>query len=140
MTSIRLAETDDDIAACFRVMQQLRPHLVEGEFVARVRAQQRTGFLLARLDDGGPVRAVAGYRYIHDLVNGLRLYVDDLVTDEAVRSRGYGKAVFDWLVLEARRSGCATLDLDSAVHRFDAHRFYLTNRMAINAHHFKLSL
>jgi hypothetical protein len=28
------------------------------------------------------------------------------------------------------------LDLDSGVHRHDAHRFYLRERMLISAHHF----
>ena len=35
MPTVRLAETDLDIARCFPVMQQLRPHLQVGGFVAR---------------------------------------------------------------------------------------------------------
>ncbi|MGX1791676.1 hypothetical protein ACWIDW_01820 [Microbacterium sp. NPDC055312] len=31
---------------------------------------------------------------------------------------------------------CRQLDLDSGVQRFDAHRFYLRERMNIDAHHF----
>jgi GNAT superfamily N-acetyltransferase len=68
------------------------------------------------------------------------LYVDDLVTDETIRSKGYGKQLLDWLIAEARRTGCQTFELDSGVQRFDAHRFYLTNRMIIAAHHFRLVL
>jgi len=33
-----------------------------------------------------------------------------------------------------------TSDESTRVQRFDAHRFYLTNRMAISAHHFRLTL
>ena len=137
---ISVAASDEEIARCFWVMHQLRPHLIEDEFVARVRDQQRTGFSLAYLEDDGHVRAVTGYRFIHNLVSGHTLYVDDLVTDVTQRSLGYGKALFDWLVTEARRAGCQAVDLDSGVQRFDAHRFYLVNRMAISAHHFKLTL
>ena len=36
------------------------------------------------------------------LATGRTLYVDDLVTDEAQRSRGYGKAMLDWLQAHAR--------------------------------------
>jgi hypothetical protein len=32
------------------------------------------------------------------------------------------------------------LDLDSGVTRFDAHRFYLRERMHIQSHHFALAL
>jgi len=40
----------------------------------------------------------------------------------------------------ARAAGCQSFELDSGVQRFDAHRFYLTNRMQIPSHHFRLSL
>jgi hypothetical protein len=32
------------------------------------------------------------------------------------------------------------VELDSAVQRFDAHPFYLTNRMIISSHHFRLKV
>jgi GNAT superfamily N-acetyltransferase len=63
-----------------------------------------------------------------------------VVTDEAARSRGHGGALLAWLVDQARSADCRSLELDSGVQRFDAHRFYLTNRMAISAHHFRLVL
>jgi GNAT superfamily N-acetyltransferase len=138
--AIALASSDAEIAACFPVMVELRPHLVAEEFVERVREQQGEGFHLVRLEDDGQVRAVAGYRFIRNLVTGRTLYVDDLVTGAQQRSRGYGRILFGWLVSEARRHGCQSLDLDSGVQRFDAHRFYLTNRMSISSHHFKLML
>jgi hypothetical protein len=37
-------------------------------------------------------------------------------------------------------AGCRSLDLDSGVQRFEAHRFYLRERMNITAHHFDLRL
>ena len=74
------------------------------------------------------------------LFAGRFCYVDDLVTDEAGRSLGYGGALFDWLVAEARSAGCQKLDLDSGVQRFAAQRFYLTKRMIISSHHFSLEL
>ena len=138
--TIAIADTDEAIAARHRVMQQLRPHISAEVFVPRVRVQQQNGYILAGLADHGVVRAVAGYRYIENLYSGRVLYVDDLVTDDAVRSRGYGKALLDWLVTEARAQACHTLELDSGVQRFGAHRFYLNQRMDIVAHHFLLPL
>jgi hypothetical protein len=41
---------------------------------------------------------------------------------------------------QAREADCRTRELDSGVRRFDAHRFYLTNRMVIASHHFRLEL
>ncbi|MBI5693939.1 MAG: GNAT family N-acetyltransferase [Verrucomicrobia bacterium] len=137
---IRLAETDPDIALCFGVMHQLRPHLRAGDFVAQVRRMQAEGFRLALLEDEGTVRAVAGYRYYEKLFSGRNLYVDDLVTDGAARSRGHGRALLGWLVEQARTHGCDQLELDSGVQRAEAHRFYFRERMHVSAYHFVLPL
>ena len=137
---IRSAATDSDIARCFAVMRQLRPHLVEHEFVARIRRMQPEGFHLALLDEEGVVRAVAGYRFYEKLFSGKNLYVDDLVTDEAMRSRGLGKALLDWLRNEARSLGCAQLHLDSGLQRPDAHRFYERESLKKTAFHFAVKV
>lgn len=138
---IAIAETADDIRRCYPVMSELRPHIAtEEEFVERVQRQQSQGYLLAYLEAGGEVRAVAGYRYMDFLFHGYFMYVDDLVTRAADRSTGYGGNLFDWLVQQARERDCTCLDLDSGVQRFDAHRFYLMKRMKIASHHFSLAL
>lgn len=139
--SIRLAESDAEIAACFAVMRQLRTHLTgESEFVERVRRQQKVGYLLAFVEEGGQPACVAGYRLLDNLAWGRFVYVDDLVTDETARSRGHGEAMLEWLIDYARRQDCDELHLDSGVQRFGAHRFYLNHRMDITAHHFALKL
>jgi GNAT superfamily N-acetyltransferase len=137
---VRVAESDEEIRRCFAVLSQLRPHLEEAELVPRIRRMQAEGFLLAALEEEGEVRAVAGYRYLDLLHTGRTLYVDDLVTDAEHRSRGHGAALFRWLAEQARLHGCATLTLDSGVQRFEAHRFYLRERMSIVSHHFSLPL
>src|SRR6476659_1487621 len=134
--TIVLAKSDSDIARCFPVMAQLRPHLVAAAFVARVRRMQSEGFHLAFLEEADAVRAVAGYRYQDKLFSGRNLYVDDLVTDATQRSRGHGAALLAWLVAEARRHDCVQLELDSGVQRFDAHRFYFRERLHVSAYHF----
>jgi GNAT superfamily N-acetyltransferase len=138
MPLIAAAESDETIARCYAVMVQLRPHLVEAEFVPRVKRQQTTGYVLAYVEDGGEVLAVAGFRLIENLIGTRILYVDDLVTSEARRSKGHGAALLEWLAARARAEGCTHLELDCGVQRFDAHRFYLQNRMVISAHHMAL--
>src|SRR5689334_838853 len=138
--AIAIATTDAEIQSCFPVMFQLRPHLVESEFVQRIRRQQKEGYVLAFLPDNGRVKSVAGFRLQECLYSGRFLYVDDLATDESARSKGYGSHLFAWLVDHARKSDCEFLRLDSGVQRFGAHRFYLANRMEIACHHFSLKL
>ena len=138
--TIALAQSDDELARCFPVMLQLRPHLIEADFIARIRRMQQEGFHLAFLDSAGAVRAVAGYRFYDKLHSGRNLYVDDLVTDSDDRSRGYGGKLLAWLTDEARAKGCVQLELDSGVQRFDAHRFYFRERMHVSAYHFVIPI
>jgi GNAT superfamily N-acetyltransferase len=137
---VRLAETAEDIARCFPVMAHLRPHLIAGDFVARVEAQQAQGYRLAYLVDDDAVVAVAGFRVMEMLASGRTLYVDDLVTDESRRSRGHGKALMDWLQAYAREAGCETFSLDSGTHRQEAHAFYFRERMRVTSFHFAKKL
>lgn len=137
---IQLAVTDQDIRNCFPVMVQLRPFLSEDEFLTRVKRQLAQGYRLYRLLADGEVRAVTGFRLSESLGHGKFLYVDDLVADEAQRSNGHGGLLFDWLIDFALKENCAELRLDCAVHRFDAHRFYMRKRMKLTTHHFVMKL
>lgn len=138
---IALATADAEIAATFDVMHQLRPHLVRDTYVAQVRAMQASdGFQLAALTDAGEVRAVAGYRYMTMLYCGRLLYLDDLVTDQRVRSHGYGKQMLDWLKTEAKQQGCAELQLISRTIREQAHRFYFREGLGIECFQFRIAL
>jgi GNAT superfamily N-acetyltransferase len=138
---ITLADTDASIERCFDVMRELRPKLSSAsEFVGLVRQQQAQGFKLAFLESQGTVVTIAGYRVQHMLATGLTMYVDDLVTGSAHRSQGFGKQMLDWLIAQARASGCNTFSLDSGTHRMDAHAFYFRERMRISSFHFMLPL
>lgn len=117
-------------------MSLLRPHLAEQEFVSRVQTQQTQGYQLIRGEDSGKVVAVAGFRVMDILATGRTLYVDDLVTDDTRRSRGYGKAMLDWMQAHAREQGCETFSLDSGTHRQEAHAFYFRERMRVTSFHF----
>jgi GNAT superfamily N-acetyltransferase len=86
------------------------------------------------------VVAVAGFRVMEMLATGRTLYVDDLVTDEARRSRGYGKAMMDWLEAYAREAGCETFSLDSGTHRQEAHAFYFREGLRVTSFHFAKKL
>ena len=138
MPEIRDLSPDDPLLDdAHRVLVQLRPDLSAADW-ARVRAEgqsQSLTFTVA-LDDAGVVRAVAGWRLLSTTHVGRKLYVDDLVTDAESRSRGYGAALLEHLRHRGRQAGCRVLDLDSGVHRHDAHRFYLRERMDIVGHHF----
>lgn len=128
------------IARCHEVMRELRPHLADlGAFTEAVVRSQMVGSQFVYLEAGGLVRSVTSFRLCHNLAWGYHMYVDDLVTRAQDHGHGYGSALIDWLISEARDRGCAQFHLDSGVQRFDAHRFYLHKGMNITSHHFGLS-
>src|SRR5687767_6531991 len=122
LCQVTIAHTDADIADCWPVMVQLRPHIKQEGFVGTIRRQSAEGYRLAFIRRDEKVVAVAGFRTPHNLVWGKFCYVDDLVTDEDTRSQGVGAELWDWLVRYARSEGCSRLELDSGVQRFAAHR------------------
>ncbi len=139
MPHVLHARSTEDIQRCWPVLRDLRPDLSADGLVEAVRRMTPHGFHLVMLEDeDGEVRAVAGYRVTEMLRTGRMLEVDDLVTDPLARSRGHGRHLFEWLVAEAGRQGCSVLELDSAVHRHEAHRFYFRQRMRILGYHFSL--
>ena len=138
---VRKLTTDEDILAARGVMRQLRPQIAEADYLSTVRRMMQTdGYLQAAVFDGDAVVAVAGYRFMEMLYAGKTLYVDDLNTDDTRRSRGYGKALMDWLKREARERGCVQLQLDSGVQREQTHRFYFREGLTINCYHFRVDL
>ncbi|MBX9922901.1 MAG: GNAT family N-acetyltransferase [Rhabdochlamydiaceae bacterium] len=140
VTDILLATTEEQIRSCYRVMQQLRPHLTEEQaFVEQVQRQLSEGYHLAYYQDGGQVRALAGFRFLEFLAWGRVLYVDDLITDSETRRTGYGGNLLKWVIEEGRKAKCDQIHLDSGPQRHDAHKLYLNHGFKIIGHHFALN-
>ncbi|MGE0030844.1 MAG: GNAT family N-acetyltransferase [Steroidobacteraceae bacterium] len=134
------ASTDAEIADCYDVMAELRPHIPREQFLPLVRSMQADGYRLACIRDGGRVVAVAGYRFGTNLFAGRHLYVDDLVTADSERSRGYGRELLAWLRALAVENDCDVFHLDSGVQRKRAHAFYLREGMEQSSLHFSVRL
>ena len=138
---IRTLDGEAELRSVWPLVAQLRPQFDEARFVAQLQRQIAAGCRATVLFDGdGIPRAFACWRVLEMLAIGRHVYVDDLVTDAAARSRGHGKAMLDWLKAEAARLGCARLQLDSGTQRQDAHAFYLREGLRIEAFHFGIAL
>ncbi|HYV59626.1 MAG TPA: GNAT family N-acetyltransferase [Acidimicrobiia bacterium] len=124
----------------YEAMLELRPDIgTQAEFVARVNGVQRpAGYrIVASFDDGERVAAAAAGFHVGDMLAwGHFLYVEDLVTRQSARRAGHATALLDWIRVEARRSNCDSLQLDSGSQRHDAHRLYLSSGYRITGHHF----
>lgn len=138
--NIQLATSSTDLGRCYPVMAQLRPHLSKEEFVKQVERQQQIDYHLAYLESGQVVQAIAGFCIRESLAWSKHLYIDDLVTDEASRSKGYGNLLLSWLIDYAKQNDCLQLHLDSGVTRSAAHKFYLNQGFIIGGYHFAKEL
>ena len=137
---IKIAETEKEIENCYAVISELRPHLSLEEYAAQVFRQiKESNFRLVYLKDK-EIKAVAGIRIAEWLAGGKNLEIEDFVTTESARSKGYGGELFDWIVEYARSENCKEIKLVSHVKRYGAHRFYLNKRMNIIAHYFSLEI
>jgi GNAT superfamily N-acetyltransferase len=76
-------------------------------------------------DAGGELVGICTvYQDLHSVRYGYRAWVEDLAVDPDRRSQGVGKALLDGAKDWARERGATHLELDSALVRTDAHRFY----------------
>jgi GNAT superfamily N-acetyltransferase len=131
------AESPENVQSCFTLMKLLRPHLQEPEeLVARWRRQQREQYHLLVVREDHKAPALAGYRYQENLLHGLHLYVDDLVTSDDARGEGYGSLLLTRLKSEARERGLSRLVLDAAIGNTLGHRFYFRNGFLAQGLHF----
>ncbi|GAB3509674.1 GNAT family N-acetyltransferase [Pseudoxanthomonas daejeonensis] len=137
---IAFIEDAAGIDRSFELMSRLRPRLSREDYLAAVpRLMATSGYRLVGLEDGG-LRALAGIRIGEWLHGGRYLEIEELVTAEADRSRGYGHALLAWIAAYARTQECRQLRLVSGVQRSDAHRFYAREGMAWEAKYFSMDL
>jgi GNAT superfamily N-acetyltransferase len=135
---IFIANTDNEITACFPVFSALRPHIQENEFLPQVKRQQNQSYQILALRDNGLIKSVAGFRFCEFLAWGKILYIDDLSTLPEARSNGYAESLLDWLIEYAKPSDCKALHLDSGYNRNAAHRLYLRKGLKLSSHHLDL--
>ena len=134
------AISDSEIERCFDIMSELRTDLERNQFLETVRDLELYGFQLAYLAEHEVIVSVAGYRITKNLFLGKHLYIDDLVTSQKARSKGYGHILYMWLRDQGLNAGCSCIHLDSAVNREKAHGFYFRQGLTISSFHFRENL
>jgi GNAT superfamily N-acetyltransferase len=118
------------------VHRQLRPHL-PADYAAKMGRVCAGGARMAVAVESERVIGLAVYRWHENTADGVKCYVDDLVTDERCRSGGVGRALLQHVAQCARELGCDALMLDSGVQRTGAHKFYFREGLVITSFNFK---
>ncbi len=125
------------LARAEAVHRQLRPHLPADYAAKMVRVLKDARMALAV--EGNAVLGLAVYRWHENTFDGVKFYIDDLVTDGACRSKGVGRFLIAHLEEVAGKLGASGLVLDSGTQRTRAHKFYFREGFVIPAFNFKKS-
>ncbi len=139
--NIKTLKTYDEIVQSFDAFIELRPHLASKEnFVDQVIDQQKEGYEIIAIEENGEFVACIGFRFLATLAWDKILYIDDLITKEKTRGKGYGKILLDHVIQIAREHLCKEVHLDTGYTRHDAHKVYLKQGFEFNCHHLALKL
>ena len=127
------------LAAAEPLHRDLRPQL-PADYAGTMARVFASGGRLVVAVHGEVIVGLAVWRVLENTMFGRFLYVDDLVTDSALRSRGVGKALLSRCEAMAVEFGCRELVLDSGVQRAQTHRFYFREGLAVRAFNFGKTL
>lgn len=127
------------LAKCEPLHRQLRPD-IPADYDGFMRAVFAEGGRMSAAVENGVVQAMAVWRIYTNAVDGRKIHIDDIVTDEPVRGVGVGKTLLDYLRLKAHRDGCKTMTLDPSVKRQAAHRFFFAHGLVVTSFSFKKHL
>lgn len=139
--NIKVLKTYDEIAGSFDAFLELRPHLSSKEvFVAQVMEQYKEGYEIIAIHEQEEIVACIGFRFLTTLAWGKILYIDDLITKEKTRGKGYGKILLGHTIQIAKKRLCKEVHLDTGHARHAAHKVYLKQGFEFNCHHLALKL
>jgi N-acetylglutamate synthase-like GNAT family acetyltransferase len=62
--------------------------------------------------------------------------IDEMVIDKSLRGKGIGSKLLVEIIAKAKEKGCKSIELNSATHRKDAHKFYEKNGFEMSGYAF----
>ena len=117
-----------ELERAFPVLKELRPHLDFSDFKEIYeQARGSDGYRLVAIEKDEKFVALMGFRFLSDFVRGRHLYIDDLVSTESMRSKGYGSDLLKYAEQVARESKCKSLRLCTGVENERGVKFYEDN-------------
>jgi len=131
---------EDELALILPLIEKHNFKIPPKELQRRLQLMMTHGYHCIAAFDAGRLVGVAGYWLGARFYCGEYMDVDNVVVDEALRSKGVGAKMMEWLEEKARSLGCKIVVLDSYVTFAGAHRFYFRQGYEILGFHFKKDL
>jgi GNAT superfamily N-acetyltransferase len=121
---VRELTATDEVSEARELLMQLYEDLSERRFERELPAMREQGYRLFGLYVDDTLCSVAGVTVTTNFANGKHVYLNDLVTDETHRSRGYGAELLRFVERWGEERDCATVKLITGSDREEAHEFY----------------
>lgn len=123
--NVKEVVTEEQLHEVLPVLQQLRTKLSKEEASSLFRKMKEENYKLFSLrNEEDEVVSLAGVAICTNFYNKKHVYVYDLVTAEAHRSKSYGNVLLSYIEEWGKENECESIALTSAFPRLDAHRFY----------------
>lgn len=123
--NVKEIKTKEQLEGVLPVLQQLRTALTKEEVQSLFHQMKEERYQLFSLyNEENEVVSLAGVAICTNFYNKKHVFVYDLVTAEAHRSKGYGKALLSYIEEWGAEKECSSVVLTSAFPRINAHRFY----------------
>ena len=122
--TLRELTSKADWQSAYPLLRQQNKTLTITKYRKLLPAMQEKGYRCVGAFSGGELMGIMGFWIGHRFWCEKYIDLDNVVVDEAARSRGIGKKLLDWAEAEGRRQGCKLAVLDSYTTAPRAHRFY----------------
>lgn len=130
----QVLQSPEELKSVFPLMKQLREHLSEEQFVSLIGlAMKESRYQLLGFFENGKCQGLMGYRILTDLVHGRHLYIDDLVVDQNLRSKGLGAKLLSKAKDIAKSENCKRLRLCTGAENDRGKNFYERNGWKLRA-------
>ncbi|MFM8372697.1 MAG: GNAT family N-acetyltransferase [Bacteroidota bacterium] len=136
----KIIETKEEMMRLLPLLRQLNASLT-GEYVSMCLDDMIAhGYRMAVVYDGDQSVGLSGIWVTTKFYSGKYLEMDNVVVDEAYRSRGIGTVLSEFVTQLARTEGCVTIMLDAWLTNEKAHTFYERQGFVKRGFHFLKSL
>ncbi|QKF67273.1 hypothetical protein AVENP_1727 [Arcobacter venerupis] len=132
--------SEEEIKYCYTLMHQIREDLSENDFFSMIAEQIKNGYQVIYVTENNQIICVVGFNILQKLSWGKYLYIEDFVTEKSAQYSSAAKVLFDFIKIYAKQQNCKSIHLDSSVIRKEAHKFYLSQNMQIDSHHFSIKI
>lgn len=118
------------------VLQGLYPSLTMVQYATELDLMLPHNYSQLAVFDQDECIAICGIWIGNKLWVGKYLELDNIVVNEAYRSRGVGDLIFKTLEQKAHQENCNMLSLDSYTSNFKAHKFFYNQGYSPKGFHF----